>query len=114
MHLSICPTYSLSDLDLSNCVTEQDIVYFGNDVNDGNSNIQLDVHSCRSSCLAIHAPYFSYHPTTTKQCWCKRTDAGRRTKAGAVAGTTACAGSKISYVVKWNLVKCDFDNKLCY
>ena len=84
--------YIFSDLDLSNCVTEQDIAYYGNDVNDGNSNIQPNVDSCRSSCDAIHAPYFSYHPKTTKACMCKSTDAGRTTLNDAVSGASACAG----------------------
>ena len=87
------PTYSFSDLDHSNCATEQDIGYNGNDVNDGTTNIQPDVDSCRSSCHAIHAPYFSYHPKIDKRCWCKSTDAGRTTFAHAVAGDTACLAS---------------------
>ena len=97
--------YSLSDLDHSNCVTEQDKVYSGNDVNDGTTNIQPDVDSCRSSCHAIYAPYFSYHPMTNQRCWCKSTDAGRTTYAGAVAGGTACAGKK-NFYSKCNLIKC--------
>ena len=86
------PTYSILDLDHSNCVTEQDIAYNGNDMIDGNKNIQPDVDNCRASCHAIQAPYFSYHPETTKACMCKSTDAGRRTLNDAVSGATACAG----------------------
>lgn len=62
---------------------------------DGNKNIQPDVDNCRASCHAIQAPYFSYHPETTKACMCKSTDAGRRTLNGAVSGATACAGCQL-------------------
>ena len=83
------------DLDHSNCVTEQDTAYRGNDMIDGYKNTQPDVDSCRSSCHAILAPYFSYHPTSTKYCYCKSTDAGRLFLEHAVSGTTACAGKNI-------------------
>ena len=92
MNSTSFPTYSILDLDHSNCAIEQDTVYSRNDINVGTTNIQPDVDSCRSSCHAIHAPYFSYHPMTSLACWCKSTDAGRRTYPDAVAGGTACAG----------------------
>ena len=80
---------------LANCVTEQDIDYNGNDVNNGNSNRHSDVDGCRSSCHDIRAPYFTYQATTNKACWCKNTDAGRRSEAGPVSGNTACKNFKV-------------------
>ena len=87
------PTHSL----LANCVTEQDIVYSGNDVNVGSSNIQPDVESCRSSCHAMGASHFTHDQRTPQAgCWCKNSDAGRGTSVGEISGDTACKNFKVN------------------
>ena len=73
----------------SECFTEQDFAYTGNDVNDGQSNTQPDPESCRASCRSIGAGYFTWHPD--ERCYCKSSDAGREKSDGDVSGET-CLG----------------------
>ena len=76
----------------SDCLTEQDIGYSQNDVNDGSSNIQPDVESCRASCRSIGAGYFTHLTQSNKFCWCKNSNAGRTQSVGKVSGETSCSG----------------------
>ena len=45
------------------CVTEEDIVYWGNDLS---SMKQPDVASCRASCRSAGAGYFTYSLDNTR------------------------------------------------
>ena len=76
----------------SGCLTEHDIDYRGNDVNDGPTNLQPDVESCRSVCKSMAAGYFTFHKGNNA-CWCKSSNAGRKETVGKVSGET-CSGEK--------------------
>ena len=86
--------------EISGCfkLTEYDIAYYGNDVNDGTSNVQSDVASCRSSCKSMGADYFDFNYGGNKECWCKNSNAGRKQQVGVVSGETSCPGED-SFVV---------------
>ena len=47
MHTIMNLPFSIVGLKTSDCVTEQDTAYSANDANDGNTNIQPDIDSCR-------------------------------------------------------------------
>lgn len=89
---------NLNVCEISGCSTETDISYYGNDVNDGTSNVQSDVPSCRSSCKSMGADYFGFNYGGNKQCWCKNSNAGRMQQFGVVSGETSCPGED-SFVV---------------
>ena len=72
----------------SECVTEKDISYYGNDVNNGLENVQSDTESCRASCKAMGAPYFDFNYAGNRGCYCKNSNAGRRKVAGVMSGET--------------------------
>ena len=76
---------------LSDCLTERDIDYTGNDVNDGSANMQADAESCRSSCRSMDADYFTFHEVNNG-CWCKSSNAVRMQVVGSVSGETSCPG----------------------
>ena len=76
---------------ISGCLTEQGIGYPGYEVNDGSSNVQTDVESCRASCRSIGVDYFVYK-TNNDYCWCKSSNAGRTPKQDTVSGETSCSG----------------------
>ena len=75
---------------ISDCLTEVDIVYWGNDVS---SSVQPDVESCRSSCRSKGVAYFTFRVGQGPQrCWCKNSKAGRRQMVDRVSGETSCTG----------------------
>ena len=73
---------------ISGCLTEKDISYVGNDVNNGLYNVQLDTEKCRASCKAMGAPYFDFNYAGNRGCYCKNSNAGRRKVAGVMSGET--------------------------
>ena len=86
---------------LSDCLTEQDTAYPGNDVNNGASNIQPDVESCRASCGSMGAGYFTHltlHSTQFNECWCKSSNAVLETSVGRVSGETCSGETNFSMV----------------
>ena len=60
-------------------------------MNDGTSNLQDDVKSCRSSCRSMDADYFSFNQDNNA-CWCKSSNAGRMQGVGIESGETSCSG----------------------
>ena len=79
----------------SECLTEHNIAYPGNDINNGASNLQSDGESCRASCAPLGARYFTW-TQGTRQCWCKHSKAGRVDVSGervTVSGEI-CSGEK--------------------
>ena len=72
----------------SECLTEKDISYYGNDVNNGADNVQSDVESCRASCKSLGAPYFDFNYAGDHGCWCKNSNAGRKQVNGVTGGKT--------------------------
>ena len=78
-----------NDILISECLTEKDISYYGNDVNNGLKNVQPDTESCRASCKAMRAQYFDFNYGGNHGCYCKYSNAGRRKVAGVMSGTTA-------------------------
>ena len=83
----------MSILHISECLTEMDISYYGNDVNDGLNNKQQNVESCRSSCRSMSAKYFDFNHSGNKGCYCKKSNAGRRVVRGVISGETMCTGN---------------------
>ena len=85
----------INDIIISECLTEKDISYYGNElnnhnnVNNGLENVQPDTESCRASCKAMGAPYFDFNYGGNHGCYCKYSNAGRRKVAGVMSGTTA-------------------------
>ena len=77
-----------NDILISECLTEKDISYYGNDVNNGLENVQSDTESCRASCKAMGAPYFDFNYGGNHGCYCKNSNAGRREVAGVTGGET--------------------------
>ena len=78
----------------SDCLTENNTAYKGNDLNNGSTNIQPDVESCRASCGSIEGAYYFTHWTSeayNKQCWCKGLEVKRKDVDGKVSGGT-CQG----------------------
>ena len=73
---------------ISECLTEKDVSYYGNDVNNGQENVQSDVESCRASCKAMGALYFDYNYDGNHRCYCKNSNAGRTEEAGVISGET--------------------------
>ena len=67
---------------------EQDIGYYGNDLNVGGNNKQADAEACRLSCRSIIGA--NYFGLVNQNCWCKSSDAGRMDKVGVVAGNVKC------------------------
>ena len=74
----------------SDCLTEQDVNYRGNDLNGGDT-VQPDVESCRSSCSSMGATYFTYR-VTVNRCFCKNSNVGRTSTSGFISGDTSCLG----------------------
>ena len=72
----------------SECLTEKDISYYGNDVNNGLDNVQPDVESCRASCKSMGSPYFDFNYGGNRGCYCKTSNAGRRQVNGVISGKT--------------------------
>ena len=86
---------------ISECLTEEDTSYYGNDVNNGRENVQSDVESCRASCKAMDAPYFDFNYAGNHGCYCKNSKAGRRVVAGVVSGETCLnAGILQTYLME--------------
>ena len=96
----IIASRKLNFCEISGCLTENDISYTGNDVNDGTSNVQSDVASCRSSCKSMGANYFDFNYGGNKECWCKKSNAGRKQQVGVVSGETSCPGEDPFVVYK--------------
>ena len=94
----IITSSKLNVCEILGCLTENDISYYGNDVNNGTLNVQSDVASCRSSCKSMGADYFGFNYGINQQCWCKNSNAGRMQKNGIVSGETSCPGED-SFVV---------------
>ena len=94
----IIASRKLNFCEISGCLTENDISYYGNDVNNGTLNVQSDVASCRSSCKSMGADYFDFNYGGNKECWCKNSNAGRTQQVGVVSGETSCPGGD-SFVV---------------
>ena len=81
-------TGKANDILISECVTEKDISYYGNDVNNGLENVQSDTESCRASCKAMGAPYFDFNYGGNHGCYCKNSNAGRKEVASVISGET--------------------------
>ena len=77
-----------NDILISECLTEKDISYYGNDVNNGLENVQSDTESCRASCKAMGAPYFDFNYGGNHGCYCKNSNAGRKEVASVISGET--------------------------
>ena len=88
-HMYTYSTGKANDILISECMTEKDISYYGNDVNNGLKNVQPDTESCRVSCKAMRAQYFDFNYGGNHGCYCKYSNAGRRKVAGVMSGTTA-------------------------
>ena len=97
VHISFALVY-MAKSQFSECLTEQDFKYYGNNVNDRQSNKQPDVESCRASCMSIAAGYFTWHPD--ERCNCKSSDAGREQSNGDVSGET-CLGETCYHTHKY-------------
>ena len=76
---------------------EEDIEYFGENLNNGRDDQQPDTESCRSFCKTNHrsAHYFLWisnnkYNTLNKSCWCKTSYSARWGKAGYTSGEVDC------------------------
>ena len=71
------------------CLIEYDFNYAGNDL--GQIINVSDSGRCISGCKTAHpsSSYFTYRPST-KDCWCKTTDSGRRVGTGFESGQINC------------------------
>ena len=99
-------TFNSISYQISECLSEKDISYRGNDVNDGTANKQPTVESCRTSCASIGADYFDFVYGLGKwmeldrlegrigECYCKNSNAGRSQLSGVTAGET-CRGRSL-------------------
>ena len=71
------------------CLIENDFNYQGNDL--GSIISVADYGRCISGCKTAYpsSAYFTYN-TFNKECWCKTSDSGRRTRTGIISGNINC------------------------
>ena len=88
------------------CLIEENIVYPGNDINDGSSDPkQNDAESCRSFCESNYptAMYFGWFSPSNggvnlhKTCWCKSSKAGRKSVQGSYSGEICRSNNASEY-----------------
>ena len=87
----------------ANCLIEHEVNYVGHDITNGPLAVLAvainghadnipDWQSCKFFCIDEYptAQYFTYVQSNNK-CWCKTSDAGRRTESGVISGEVTCS-----------------------
>ena len=107
---SLATTFAPSDQSAEQCGVENDTRYAGYDYTmpDGKLKCSSDIKSgctqrspvpdvdiCKSFCHAND--YFTWI-SSTKECFCKKSDSGKGQQSGSVSGPTKCPG-KISWYI---------------
>ena len=84
-------------LSVSGCIKEEDINYNGNDIR---QPIKMEsLQACAEHCVSVEGGLFWTYSSSTKDCWVKSSDSGRRTQVGyqggiLVSGNRACGHVK--------------------
>ena len=73
---------------LPGCIKEGDINYAGKDIA---QPIQLESHqACAEHCISVEGGLFWTYSRSTKNCYVKSSDSGRKAQGPLVSGTRAC------------------------
>ena len=97
---------SIPEAATSTCVIENGIDYYGYNLNGLNGQSSWDKKSDGETCQCFckhhypTAPFFTFITTSMSYslyhytCWCRSSDAGRKTLSGAISGDVDCGGNQ--------------------